>query len=78
METEGRKCRSKAVCWLCEHQPARRQRYPHEGLVRPQLSMQLHEVFLLPLDHPGKLTVLQLNPKHCWQGLNTHTTWDEG
>ena len=62
-----------------ERLPARRQRQPHEGLVRPELSVEIHEVFLLPLHHPGELPMLQLYLEHRRHRLETqhrHCTLD--
>lgn len=55
--------------WACTS-PARRQWYPHKGLVGPQLSVQLHKVLLLPLHHPRELAVLHLNLEHGGQRLH--------
>lgn len=57
----------------CLCQPAGRQRDPHEGLVGLQLSVQLHEMLLLPLYQPGELAVSQLDLEDSWQGLHTRT-----
>lgn len=40
-----------------------------EGLVRPQLSVELHEVLLLLLHFPCKLSMFQLDGVESWKSL---------
>ena len=54
--------------------PASGQWDPQEGLVGAQLTVELHEVLLLPLHHPGEVPVLHLDLEHSREHLGG---WNE-
>lgn len=71
--------RSESGLCMWRGSPAGGQGDPQKGLVAQQLSVQLHEVLLLPLHYPAEVPMSQLDLKHRREhlGEGASTRWGQ-